>query len=87
MNRVRIEATATYIAVVTLVILVFAAILGVADGLFNWDLLPPLLDKIAVLTMATLAIVLTGSVLVSIMLNVSIIADRIDAIARKGDEE
>jgi hypothetical protein len=81
MDRKNLEASCTYLAVIVLAILVMLSILGVADGIFNWDILPPALDKIAMLIMGSLAIILGACVLVSVMLNVSIIAGKISKIA------
>jgi hypothetical protein len=77
MNRRKLEATTTYLAVIDLGVLILLSIVGVADGLFSWDILPPFLDKIAVLIIASLSIVLVGCILVSIMINVSVIADKL----------
>jgi hypothetical protein len=81
MDRKRLEATATYLAVVLLASLVMLSIIGAADGVFKWDILPPLLDKIAVWIMASLFIMLGAAVLVSVMLNISIIATKVAEIA------
>ena len=81
MDRRKVEALSTYLAVLILGILVFLCILAAADGIFKWDILPPFLDKVAVLVIASLSIVLGAAVLVSIMLNISIIASKISAIA------
>jgi hypothetical protein len=81
MDRRRLEATATYLAVVVLGVLIVLSILGLADGIFAWDILPPLVEKVATLVMSALFVVLGACVLVSIMLNVSIIADKISRLA------
>lgn len=83
MNRKKLEASCTYLAVITLAILVLLSILGIADGIFNWDILPPTLDKFAVLIMGSLGIILGACVLVSVMLNISIIASKISLIAER----
>ncbi len=87
MDRKKLEASCTYLAVIILAILVILSILGVADGLFNWDILPPTLDKLAVLIMGSLGIVLGACVLVSLMLNVSIIASKISQIAERNESD
>lgn len=81
MDRRRVEALSTYLAVLILSILVFLCIFAAADGIFKWDILPPFLDNVAVLIMVSLSIVLAAAVLVSVMLNISIIASKISAIA------
>jgi hypothetical protein len=81
MNRKKLEVTATYSGITILGVLIFLFILGMADDLFNWDVLPPLLDKLAVLILASLSIILVACVLVSIMLNISLIAEKISKIA------
>ena len=87
MNRKRIEITATYLAVVLLGTLVVLSIIGAADGIFEWDILPPFLDKIAVLIMASFFILLAACVLVSIMLNISIIATKVTEISDRVDHK
>jgi len=87
MNRRKLEATTTYLAVIDLGVLILISIVGVADGLFNWDILPPLLDKIAVLVIASLSIVLGGCVLVSIMINISVIADKLSQLVDREKPE
>lgn len=86
MNRRKLEATATYLALVLLGVLLVFSIVGAADGIFAWDLLPPFLDKVAVLVMVSLFLLLAGAVLVSLMLNVSLIADRLSQIAERNRE-
>lgn len=81
MDRRKLEASCTYLAVIVLAILVMLSILGVADGIFNWDILPPTLDRIAMLILGSLGIILGACVLVSVMLNISIIASKISEIA------
>lgn len=90
MDRRKLESLSTYLAVLILGIMVFVGIFAAADGIFKWDLLPPLLDKVAVLAMVSLAIVLAAAVLVSIMLNISIVAGKVSSIAdqlRKSDDD
>ena len=81
MDRTKTEALATFLATVALGLLAWLGILASADGIFTWDILPPLLDKVAVLVIVSLCIILGASVLLSIMLNISIIARRLSAIA------
>ena len=81
MDRRKLEALSTYVAVLILGILAFLSVLAAADGIFKWDLLPPILDKVAVLVIVSLSIVLGAAVLVSIVLNISIVASKISAIA------
>lgn len=83
MNRTKLENAATYLAVVIVGALTCLAIVATADGLFRWDLLPPLLDRIALLTIYSLLIVLAGCVLSSVVLNVSLIASNVAALAER----
>ncbi|MCH9648338.1 MAG: hypothetical protein K0U98_08870 [Deltaproteobacteria bacterium] len=83
MDRTKLEAIATYFAVWTLGVLIFLSILASADAIFGWDLLPPWLDKIGVLAIVSLLIFLAACVLISLMLNVSLIAYRVSAIAEE----
>ncbi len=88
MDRKKMEESCTCLAVIVLAILVMLSILGIADGIFNWDILPPTLDNIAMLIMGSLAIILGACVLVSVMLNLSIITVKISKIAdRENNDE
>lgn len=87
MDRKKIEIMSTYLAVILLGTMTALSIIGLADAIFKWDLLPPFLDKLAVLAMSSLAILMVSSVLVSIMLNVSIIASKITEIAARTPKE
>lgn len=80
MDRRRLEATATYLATLLLGALVLLSILAVADGVFDWDVLPPLLDKVAVLVMTATGFLFAGCALLSVMLNLSIVAQKLAAI-------
>lgn len=83
MDRTKLEAIATYLAVWTLGVLIFLCILASADSIFGWDLLPSWLDKIGVLAIVSLLIFLAACVLTSLMLNVSLIAYRVSTIAEE----
>lgn len=85
MNRRRLESAATYLAIILLGLLLLTCIAAVADGIFDWDVLPPLLDKVAILLMTSIALLLGGCVLVSVLLNLSIAAQKLSVIAERGD--
>jgi hypothetical protein len=85
MDRSRLEATATYLSVLVSAVLAVLGIVASADGIFRWDLLPPLLDKVAVLAMVALSILFATCVVLSIVLNVSIVAQKMAAIADRGE--
>lgn len=80
MTREKIEQICTSIGVISLLVLAFAAIVAMADLIFRLDLLPENLERFAFLLMAILFIVVVASVLVSIMMNISIIAHRMTRI-------
>lgn len=84
MDRIKLEATTTYLSVVIVGTLTCLAIVATADGIFRWDLLPPLLDRIALLTIYSLLIVLAGCVLISLILNLSSIASHVATLAGRG---
>ena len=77
MRRKRIEVAATYLAVTLLVILTVITTLMVSDNVFRWDLFPRFWEKLGVVMMTALVLTMVSAILVSIMLNVSIIADRL----------
>lgn len=61
--------------------MVLGSTFAVADGALGWDLLPKNLEKVALFLFGTTAIITVSSVLVSVMLNISILADRVSKIA------
>jgi len=77
MNRKSLEASSTSLAVLILGTLVFLAICAVFDEVLDWDLLSGFMEKVAALIVSSLAILLGACVLVSIMLNISIIAEKV----------
>lgn len=80
MSREKIEQICTSIGVISLLLLAFSAVIAIADGIFRLDLLPEQLEKFAYLIMAILFITVVSSVLVSIMMNISIIAQRMSRL-------
>jgi len=77
MDRKRLEATCTSLAVLLLGLLVFLSIFAVFDEILDWDILSRGWEKVAALIISTLGIMLGGCVLVSIMLNISIISEKL----------
>jgi hypothetical protein len=77
MNRRKVEESATAAALVLLVLMLVGGVFGIADGVFGWDLLPQGLERVATFLMFTLFALLVACVLVSVMLNLSIIAQKL----------
>jgi len=93
MDRQRIEQLATYLAVRQLVAGVALATLAMADGFLDWDLLDGRTEKVAELTLASLAVAAVAAMAISLMVNVSLLAsslrravERIDPGVRAGEE-
>jgi hypothetical protein len=87
MDRRKLEASATFAALVLLVVMVLGGVIGIADGVFHWDLLNDSLERVAVFLMGSTFAMLVGCVLVSVMLNLSIIAQKLaEAVDRERNQ-
>lgn len=91
-NRRRIETVCIVISFLLLVLLTLLGILAVADSIFNWDILPPNIEKVMTLFMMAIAMVIGTSFLISLMVNFSLISLSLEKLADKfeknsGDEE
>jgi TRAP-type C4-dicarboxylate transport system permease small subunit len=64
-------------------LLVFFAILAIADEIFAWDLLSDNLEKIATLFLSSIGITVGATFLMSLMINFSLISISIEKIAEK----
>jgi SNF family Na+-dependent transporter len=84
MDRHRLESSATVAALVLLVLMIFGGVIAIADGVFRWDLLSEGLERVATFLMITLFVLLVACVLVSVMLNLSIIAQKISEAVDRG---
>ncbi|TGL76921.1 hypothetical protein [Leptospira yasudae] len=74
MDRKNLENLSTSIGVISLFVMTITGILTFADVLFKLDLLPERWEKVGFLFIAIFFVLSVSSVLVSIMLNISIIA-------------
>jgi hypothetical protein len=83
MNRSRLESTATYLTIALLGVLLVLSVVAIADGMYEWDLLPPGLDKVATLALLMLGFVTAACAMASVVLNLGIIAQRLTEIARR----
>jgi hypothetical protein len=77
MDRQRLEASATFAALALLVLMLVGGVVGIADGVFDWDLLTQGWERVALFLLATNFLLLVSCVLVSVMLNLSIIAHKL----------
>jgi hypothetical protein len=77
MDRQKLEASATLAALVLLAMMLVEGLIGVADGIFGWDLLSKASERIAMFLMTSTFLLLLACVLVSVMLNLSIIAQKL----------
>jgi hypothetical protein len=87
MDRRKLESSATFAALLLLAIMLLGGILGIADGAFGWDLLNDSMERVAVFLLGSTLAMLVGCVLVSVMLNLSIIAQKVaEAVDRERDK-
>lgn len=83
LNRYRIEMFCTFVAVVVLFAMTAIVILAIGDSTFNWNIFPPEVENILIFFIGCLGVILASCVLVSIMINLSIIAIGITSIDEK----
>jgi hypothetical protein len=87
MDRRKLESSATFAALLLLAIMLLGGILGIADGAFGWDLLNDGMERVALFLLGSTLVMLVGCVLVSVMLNLSIIAQKVaEAVDRERDK-
>lgn len=87
MDRLKLEASATVAALVLLAVMLLGGIVAIADGVFRWDLLSEGLERVATFLMISLFVLLVACVLVSAMLNLSIIARKLSEAVDRGGKE
>jgi len=83
LNRYKIELLCTYLAVVILCVMTVGVILFFAEETFHWNIFSNEFKDILGFLYGALGIILGATVLVSIMINLSIIAIRISSIDEK----
>lgn len=83
LNRFRIEMFCTFLAIVILGGMTVFIIFFIADEMFTWNIFPPEIENVIVFIIGALGAVLVSCVLVSIMVNFSIIAIAFASIERK----
>jgi hypothetical protein len=84
MDRQKLESSATFAALVLLAIMLLGGVIAIADGVFRWDLLSEGFERLAVFLLGSTFALLVGCVLVSVMLNLSIIAQKLsEAVDRE----
>jgi hypothetical protein len=83
MDRRKLEQITASLAVILLFVLTVGGILFFADLFFNWDIFPPYIEKVLGFVLVSMLVIIISSVLVNIMINLSIIALKIDIFLKK----
>lgn len=84
MDRQKLESSATFAALVLLAVMLLGGVVAIADGVFRWDLLSEGFERVAVFLLGSTFALLASCVLVSVMLNLSIIAQKLsEAVDRE----
>jgi hypothetical protein len=73
-DRRKIEQFTASLAVFLLFFITIGAILAIANGIFEWDIFPPEIEKVLWFILGSCVAIIVSSVLVNIMINISIIA-------------
>ena len=79
-NRRKIESLCINISFVLILLISFLGVLGIADGLFGWDIFSDYMEKLITLFMLTVGIVIASSFLLVLMINLSLISVNIEKI-------
>lgn len=83
MDRKKIEQITASLAVMLLFVATLGVILAIANGVFNWNIFPPGIEKLIWFIFGSCIIIVISSVLVNIMINISIIAINSEAHNKK----
>lgn len=83
LNRFRIEMFCTFLSIAVLGAMTVFVIFFIADEMFSWNIFPPGVEQILAFILGSLGVILGSCVLVSIMINFSIIAIAFASIERK----
>lgn len=82
-DRRKIETNCIIISFSMVILITFLGILAAADGIFNWNILPQNLERIATLLMVTIGMLIGASFLLSVMINFSLISISLEKVAEK----
>ncbi len=80
-DRRKIETICIFLSFISVILLAIFGIIALADGIFNWDLLPENIENVAVLIMSATGIVIGATFLISLMVNFSLISISLEKIA------
>lgn len=76
-NRRQLEKTTASIAVTLLGLMTLALVLVASNYIFKWDLFPKSIEKIGLVILLSIFFTIVSSVIINIMINIGIIADKI----------
>jgi hypothetical protein len=75
MPRTFLERITASLVVTLTTVLALGAILVIANGIFNWDIFPPFVEKILYFIGASTLVIILAAVLINIMINLSRLAE------------
>ena len=87
MDKRHIEQATSSLAVTFLSVVTVAVILLTADTIFDWNLFPPYIEKTLGFVLVSMGLIIFSSVIVNIMLNISLIADTLQKLARASSDK
>lgn len=82
-NNRGIADSCTFIAYFLIIISCALGILTIADVVFKWDILSGIMQKFAYLIIGANVLIIISSFLISLMVNMNIISNRLENIADK----
>ena len=85
-DKRKIADTCTYLAFVLILVIIFFAILAISDAIFGWNILSQQIQRLAYLLIWSCAVVILGTFVISLMVNLSIISHSIEKLAEKNSE-
>lgn len=78
-NRHKLEKTTASLAVTLLALMTIALVLVVSNYVFRWDLFPKSIEQVGFVILVAVFFTIISSVIINIMLNIGIIADKVDS--------
>jgi len=81
LNLKKIELFSILLAFVMIMLLAISGIIAIADGLYQWNILPENLEIITILSMLVMGVVLLACIILVVLLSLSRMASNLEKIA------
>ncbi len=82
-NKRRIETACIILAFFLVLLMTFLLILAIADQIFQWDIFPPLIERIGIFIMISITLIIGACSIINFMVNFSLISMSLETLAEK----